>query len=390
MEILGQQEAIKKLDAELISGTLSHAYMIWGPPGSGRAMLAKGLAVAANCTGRADMPAESLRGLWHCGKCRNCAKLLSDAHPDYAVVRPEGASIGIDEVREMQSRISLRPGESHLKTWVIEDAHAMTEPAQNCLLKVLEEPPGHALIILLLDDEDMVLPTIASRCHSVRLGTVDRATLVDWGQRELGLSAERAATLAALSGGLPGRMARLANDPAYFKLRGEILSTVRGVMWCGDGGKALAASERLMRIFRNPRAEADAADGVEGAEDDDAAESAAGKEGKASRTGKASKASKASANSSEAASIRKPRGACDLIASYMRDALTLSLGGGRDMLINADLADELEQDAGRGQPEQFKRWAERCIDTGEAVDANANVQLALDALMLQFALPMLC
>ena len=74
----------------------------------------------------------------------------------------------------------------------------------------------------------------------------------------------------------------------------------------------------------------------------------------------------------------------------MRDALTLSLGGGRDMLINADLADELEQDAGRGQPEQFKRWAERCIDTGEAVDANANVQLALDALMLQFALPMLC
>lgn len=344
-ELFGQQEAIRKLDGELLSGTLSHAYLMWGPAGGDRMKLAMALALAANCSAREPRP-----GLWYCGECANCTKLLAGVHPDYTVVRPDGSVLKIGQILEMQSRIALRPGESHLKTWVLDDAHAMNVEAQNCLLKTLEEPPGHALIILLADDPGMLLPTISSRCHSVRLGSVERDALAEWGRRELGVSPERAAVLAAVSSGLRGRMERLAAEPAYFKVRNAIISKARDVMWSGDGGKALAVSESLLAALK--------------------------------------RSSSGDADASETASISTPQGACDVLAGYMRDVLAASLGGGRDALINVDMADEIFVDAERGRAEEFKRWAEKCMGTGEAIAANANTRLALDDLMLDLALPL--
>ncbi|OPZ65555.1 MAG: DNA polymerase III subunit tau [Firmicutes bacterium ADurb.Bin506] len=391
-ELFGQQEAVKKLDGELLSGTLSHAYMIWGPAGSDRWRLAMALALAANCTGREGADA-SREGLWYCGECSNCTKLLAGVHPDFAVVRPDGKVIKIDQIREMQSRIALRPGEARLKTWVIDDAHTMNEESQNCLLKVLEEPPGHALIMLLLDEPGALLPTISSRCHSIRLGSVDRESLVEWGRRELGMSAERAAVLAAVSSGLRGKMERLARDADYFKVRNAIISRARSVMWCGDGGLALTTSEKLLDMLKRSSGGARGAaragiadeasgDAIDGAAAEGAADGAAG----ALDGDIAGWQSGEDDDASETAAISTPEGACEVLAVYMRDVLAKSLGGGPDVLINIDLADEISADAERGRPEQFRRWAEKCMSTAEALAANANARLALDDLMLDLAL----
>ena len=355
-EVLGQQEAIRLLDVELTSGLLSHAYMIWGPSGSGKMALARGLALAANCNTRQEQGPDDKGKLWYCGVCSNCVKLVGGVHPDFALLAPEGKSIGINQIREMQARIALRPGEGNLKTWVIRRAHTMTEEAQNCLLKVLEEPPGHALIMLLLDDPCMVLPTISSRCHSVRLGTVDRELLFQWGQSEsgLGLEPERAHVLAALSEGLPGKMARLATDRTYFEVRERIIALTRSVMWCGDGGKALTASEDLLDALKKAYADAES-------EEDDAF--------------------------LETRTIAVPEGACDVMASYMRDLFITALEGGSDALINVDYASLISADAARAPAGQFSVWAEKCVDSGQAMASNANTRLAMDDLMLSLALP---
>lgn len=357
-DILGQDGAVRVLDAQIRSGLLAHAYMLWGPRGSGRTLMARRLALAANCLLREEAPEES--ALWYCGECANCAKIIGGVHPDFSVIVPSGNSIKIDQIREMQWRISLKANESELKTWLIDDAEKMTEEAQNCLLKVLEEPPGPSLIILVARDLEMLLPTISSRCHNVRLGTVDMRTMTEWAVGRLGLPTERARVLAVLSGGLPGRLARLASDSDYFALRDSIISRVRSVMWCGDGARALDESQDLLDELKKAHTRAQAQ--VEEAEAD----------------GKAAP--------SEALEIATPAGACDCIAGWLRDLFVMSLTGEDELVINRDYMEALEEDASRGSPELFARWTVRVMQTARALQANANARLAMDDFMLGLAL----
>jgi len=353
-EIIGQDDAMRILDAEIRSGTMSHAYLLWGPRGSGRTLLARRLALAANCSRAGQAPPGSL--LWYCGECANCVKIVGGVHPDFSVIAPSGASVKIAQIREMQCRISLKANESELKTWLIDDAEQMTEDAQNCLLKVLEEPPGQSLIILVAQDPRMMLPTIASRCHSIRLGTVEMGAVEEWAGRELRLPPERARFLAALSQGLPGRLYSLASDHDYFALRDSIISKVRTVMWCGDGKRALDTSEGLLDELKKARARA---------QDADASGEAAPR---------------------ETLEIASPMGACDSMAGWFRDLFVLSLTGDRELVINRDYMEALEEDAVRGSPALFGKWTIRVMQTARALEANVNPRLAMDDLMLCLAL----
>ena len=353
-EILGQDDAMRILNAEIQSGTMSHAYLLWGPRGSGRTLMARRLALAANCSMKDQAPAESL--LWYCGECANCAKIVAGVHPDFSVITPSGSSIKIAQIREMQWRISLRANESDLKTWLIDDADQMTEDAQNCLLKVLEEPPGRSLIILVAQDPQTMLPTIASRCHSIRLGAVGMGDLLEWASRELRLPPERARFLAALSQGMPGRLVSLASDHDYFALRDSIISRVRTVTWCGDGKLALDASEGLLDEVKKASARAQDAD-VSG-----------------------------EATPREALEIATPTGACDFMAAWFRDLFVLSLTGDQELVINRDYMEALEEDAVRGSPALFGKWTIRVMQAARAFEANANPRLVMDDLMLCLAL----
>lgn len=346
-EIVGHSDAIRLLDMELSSQKLSHAYLLWGPRGSGRTLLATRLALSANCTSR---PGEEFR-LGYCGECTNCEKIIRGSHPDFSTISPDGGSIKISQIREMQSRISLRPNEAELKTWVIRRADLMTEEAQNCLLKVLEEPPGHALIILTAESPAALLPTVASRCHRVRMTCLPVNVLSAWAIEQLGLTKERARFLARLSGGLPGRVVRLASDAEYFETRDLIISTARKLAGCGDGADALAASEEILECVKKASGKA--------AEDD---------------------------ASTEAATIASPSGVCNVIAAWFRDLFLLRATGDEELVMNSDYLPAMLDDAQRHESGVFSEWAAHAVRTAEAIRANANVRLAMDDLFLSIAL----
>lgn len=147
-------------------GRLSHAYIISGPPGSPVNALAELLAAAYVCSGEGDRP---------CGVCPGCRKAKGNIHPD--IIRltvPEGKrEIVVDQVRTLRADAYIRPNEARRKVFIIEDAQAMNDHAQNALLKVLEDGPSYLSFLLLTDDPQRLLPTIRSRCETLSLSGSD-------------------------------------------------------------------------------------------------------------------------------------------------------------------------------------------------------------------------
>ena len=114
------------------SSAMTHAWLITGPPGSGRSVAALCFAAALQCTSE---------GLPGCGECRSCTTTMAGTHGDVRRVIPEGLSIGVDEMRAIVQIASRRPSTGRWQIVLVEDADRLTEGAANALLKVVEEPP---------------------------------------------------------------------------------------------------------------------------------------------------------------------------------------------------------------------------------------------------------
>lgn len=151
------------------TGRLSHAYIISGPPGSGKHALADRLAAAYVCSGTGEKP---------CGGCSGCRKARGGIHPDIIrITRPEGKqNILVEQVRGLRADAYIRPNEAERKVFLIEDAQSMNESAQNALLKVLEDGPGYLSFLLLTESLQQLLPTIRSRCEVLSLVCLDEDT----------------------------------------------------------------------------------------------------------------------------------------------------------------------------------------------------------------------
>jgi DNA polymerase-3 subunit delta' len=144
-----------------------HAYLLTGGSEGDRVALAKYLAAALLCQ-------EPSRGE-PCGRCRCCQLLASNAHPDFHLLKPAGASLKIKQVRELQSKLTRRSFLGAGQIAILAGADTMTEAAANCLLKTLEEPPEGTCIILLAAQADLLLPTIRSRCQEITLSATGTA-----------------------------------------------------------------------------------------------------------------------------------------------------------------------------------------------------------------------
>lgn len=147
----------------LISKTIelnrvSHAYIICGgykETLEAALYMAKGV----NCLAESSKP---------CGKCSPCRRVDSSNHPDVSIIKTEGNSIGIEDIRLLQSGVFAKPYEGKRKVNIICQGEKMTVQAQNCLLKVLEEPPGAGIIIITSANRENLLPTILSRCQILK------------------------------------------------------------------------------------------------------------------------------------------------------------------------------------------------------------------------------
>ncbi|MBI3691548.1 MAG: DNA polymerase III subunit delta', partial [Mycolicibacterium aromaticivorans] len=195
-ELVGAARAARGDSAHDVAaiGTMTHAWLITGPPGSGRSVAAQCFAAALQCT--AD-------GTPGCGECRACTTTMAGTHGDVRRIIPEGLSIGVHEMRAIVQIASRRPSTGRWQIVVVEDADRLTEGAANALLKVVEEPPPSTVFLLCapsVDPEDIAI-TLRSRCRHVPLVTPPAGAIAQVLIDRDGLSAEEAQWAASISGG---------------------------------------------------------------------------------------------------------------------------------------------------------------------------------------------
>ena len=153
---------------------LSHAYILSGPPGSGRHTLARLLAAAMVCTAP---PAER-----PCGRCAACRKVNEEIHPDVITLAGAGENkpISVDQVRALRADAYIRPNEGERKVYLLERAEEMNASAQNAMLKLLEEGPPYAAFLLLAENSSALLQTVRSRCEELALAPVSPQEGEQW------------------------------------------------------------------------------------------------------------------------------------------------------------------------------------------------------------------
>ncbi|SEU31630.1 DNA polymerase III subunit delta' [Paenibacillus sp. NFR01] len=234
-DILGQEDAKRLLRNALRKNAVSHAYLFTGPAGSGQMKTAQTFAQAIFCTGSADDA---------CGVCLECRKVQHGNHPDLTVLRPDGASIKIDQIRELQRQFSYRSEGIHPKVYIIEGADKMTVQAANSLLKFLEEPPAPAVGILLSDNSSSLLPTILSRTQRIPFHPLNPELMLQVLAEE-GVAAPLGKCAAALSAGIEGCRELLAQN-WFAEMRNLVLQLAKESM--GKSSAAVAtAGQKLFK-----------------------------------------------------------------------------------------------------------------------------------------------
>jgi DNA polymerase-3 subunit delta' len=169
-----------------------------------------------------------------CGNCSSCKRINILQHPDLLYIKPKkNGTIKIDEIREAKEKLRLKPYEALLSVCLIEDAHRMTEQASNALLKLLEEPPGESMLILVSDKKENLLPTVLSRCTEVRFRPLPVKTARDIIMKVSGVSEEEALFLAYFSQGSPGLAIEMIRNEV-FRNRQSSTEKLEEILFGGD------------------------------------------------------------------------------------------------------------------------------------------------------------
>ncbi len=218
--IVGHDDIIGHLKNAIRTDKVSHAYIFGGERGSGKRLMATVFAMALQCREHGTDP---------CQVCPSCRKIQSGNHPDVIYVTHEKPnSIGIDDIREqLIGDISIRPYESRYKIYIVDDASKLTLQAQNALLKTIEEPPAYAVIILLADNPDILLPTITSRCVRLNLKPVSDDDMKDYLMNQLHVPDYQAEIEASFAQGNIGRAKHLAESTDFMEMTEDVIRLLK-------------------------------------------------------------------------------------------------------------------------------------------------------------------
>jgi DNA polymerase III subunit delta' len=246
----GHREILARLQGELATRP-SHAYLFSVPAGVGKALVAEGLAhgllcerspgVGFCCTpDRCPVRAATTP---RCACCAACAQVAARVHPDFSyVARPVGKTdVLIEQVRELIAQLWMRPTRAPARVAIIDDAESLNLPAQNALLKTLEEPPGHAIIFVVTSSERALLDTVRSRLRPVRFGALAAGDVEAIVAARAGVDAARARAIARLARGSAGRaMALVEGDEPPVK---ELVEALKGLKKLDFAAAAAIAQE---------------------------------------------------------------------------------------------------------------------------------------------------
>lgn len=166
--LIGNDKIKSILKESIKNDSILHSYLFYGIDGIGKKLFALDFAKMILCNNKNDRP---------CGKCKSCIEFDTKNNPDFFLIEPDGNSIKIDQIRQMQKNILEKPINSSKKVYIIDNSDTMTKEAQNCLLKTLEEPQEFIVIILIASNENNILATVKSRCTKIYFNKLEDVSL---------------------------------------------------------------------------------------------------------------------------------------------------------------------------------------------------------------------
>jgi DNA polymerase-3 subunit delta' len=336
--LVGNERAKEILRRMLKQGRVPGALLFAGEEGLGKKLFALELARALNCRAR--------RGVEGCGECTACIrighfqlpagddreehkKIIWSEHRDVGLVRPYNRNILVDAVRDLERESNFRPVEGGARVFLVENAEYLNDASSNALLKTLEETPPTSHLILITSRPASLLPTIRSRCQTVRFAPLAAEELESYLIKNSKRAGEEARLAAHLAGGRPG-VALGINLDTYRARRDAMLGVVEALATGGDRVRLLRAAEELGDAKNKEEYE--------------------------------------------------PR--LDALEILVRDLWLLSLGGGDAPLVNHDLRERLARLAVGVRPGRAARWLMRIEELRSQLAVNVNRRAATDALFL--------
>lgn len=361
-DLIGQSHVVERLNSAVKAANsgeesqeMTHAWIFTGPPGSGRSSAA--VAFAAALVGSA-LP-----------------------HPDVEVMKNEGLSIKVDEVRELLARVSWAPSVAQWRVVVMEDADRLTESAANALLKAIEEPGVRTVWLLCAPTLHDILPTIRSRCRHIQLRTPSNHEVAEYLETKNGVAPKMAQFAARVSQGHIGRARHIAMDEAIRNRRNTILNLP---MQLTNIAGAYSAAATLVDLANE---EADAiSEKLDEKEQEELAQAwGKGATGRGIASGGA-KALKELEKEQKSRSTRIVRDTLDNalldLATFYRDALFVLEG---QELINQDLEKEIKHYAQNTAPEKTVKKLGFILSARDDLSRNSAPLLTMEALMCQLA-----
>lgn len=220
--IIGQEQIKEHFHNALYSKKISHAYIIHGEKLSGKEYIAKVFSMALQCEKAGTEP---------CNECRSCKQTMSKNQPDIIYVTHEKPNtISVEDIRaQVNNDVAIKPYSSNYKVYIINEADKMTVQAQNALLKTLEEPPGYAVILLLVSNMQALLPTILSRCVILNMKPVSDELVKKYLMEDLRIPDYKAEVCVAFARGNIGKAKSLASSEEFDNVKNEALALVKYV-----------------------------------------------------------------------------------------------------------------------------------------------------------------
>ncbi|WP_084129235.1 DNA polymerase III subunit delta' [Demequina sp. NBRC 110055] len=367
-QLVGQQESIAPLRAAAERPeAMTHAWLVTGPPGSGRSVAARAFAAALQCTEGG------------CGECRACTTALSGAHADVTVLATEKVVIGIDEVRDLVATAQSRPSEGRWRIIIVEDADRMAERTTNLLLKSIEEPPARTVWVLCAPSAQDVMVTIRSRSRHVGLRVPDPEDVARLLVERDGVDPGLARECAYAAQSHIGVARRLARDPDARARREQILALATEIRGVGDA--VLAAADLVAVAEEDAKAATEERDVAErnellrtlGADDGGRLPPALRSQVKQLEEDQKRRATRHKRDVLDRALI-------DLMSLY-RDVSVIQVGAGQ-ALVNESHRGHIEQLAGRTHLTDTLRCLDALAEARKRLAGNVSPVLALEAMAL--------
>jgi DNA polymerase-3 subunit delta' len=229
-DIAGQKVIIESLRNAVNNNMTTNGYIFSGPKGCGKKLMAFNFAMALNCKGAGlDKP---------CGSCSSCIRTSSGNHPNIETIKPTGQSIKIKQIRQIISDAAKKPFETGYRVIVIENAEKMTNDAQDAFLKTLEEPAENTVFILLAENQNLLLPTVISRCQVFQFKPIDMDEMKEFIRARHDYSSADIERAVRYSKGVVGKALELLCDTESLRTQGVYMNILEEALM-GSGSQAL-------------------------------------------------------------------------------------------------------------------------------------------------------